>query len=222
MAQVTTAMRRYAAEIYRLQEEHAYVSLSEIAEHVGASLQAISRMVGKLREGGYLDHEPYRGARLTESGIGIAMPAIRRHRLVEVFLVRVMGYGWHEVHDFSDRFELGVDQMLEDRIDEILKHPKRCPHGEPIPSREGVMPVLEDVSLVKLATGKQYKVSRVRVHESDKLRYLGELGLLPGAVFSLVSFSPFHGPVRIQIGRQEQVLSYELAAALWVEEIAEK
>ena len=214
---VTAAMRRYAAEIYRLQEERPHVSLSDLAEPIDASLQAISRMMGRLKEEGYIEHEPYRGVRLTKAGEEIALPAIRRHRLVEVFLVRVMRYGWHEVHDVSDRFELGIDDTLEERIDLLAGHPTRCPHGEPIPTKDGKMPVLNDKSLVTVELGKPYRLSRVRVHDPEKLEYLGDLGLTPGATFSLLSIAPFNGPVRIQHGRQEVVLSHELASALFVE-----
>jgi DtxR family Mn-dependent transcriptional regulator len=214
---VTFAMRRYAAEIFRLQENREYVSLSDLAEHVDASFQAVSKMLGKLKEARYVEHEPYRGARLTEDGLRIALPAIRRHRLGEVFLVRVMGFGWHEVHDYSDQFELGIDQRLEDRMDELCNHPTRCPHGEPIPDRAGVMPVVADSSLVQRPTGAEYRISRVRIHDPQKLYYLGKLGLVPGARFALVSIAPFDGPVRIRIGRQEEILSYELAAVLYVD-----
>lgn len=214
---VTAAMRRYAAEIYRLQEEHAYVGLSDLSEHINASLQAISRMIGRLKEGGFVEHEPYRGVRLTPEGEKIALPALRRHRLGEVFLVRVMGFGWDEVHDISDQFELGIDQRLEDRMAELAGNPTRCPHGEPIPDRKGVMPVVEDASLVELPVGKNYVISRVRVNDPEKLHYLGEMKLYPGARFQLLSLAPFQGPVRIRMDRQEIVLSYALAAALWVE-----
>jgi DtxR family Mn-dependent transcriptional regulator len=214
---VTAAMRRYAAEIYRLQEGNRYVSLSDLAEPINASLQAISRMIGRLREEGFIEHEPYRGVRLTESGVKIALPAIRRHRLVEVFLVRVMRFGWHEVHDITDRFELGIDDLLEERIFELAGRPTRCPHGEPIPTKDGKMPVVNDRSLVEKELGKVYRTSRVRVHDPEKLEYLGELGLFPGAEFRLLSIAPFNGPVRIQFGRQEIVLSHELASALFVD-----
>jgi DtxR family Mn-dependent transcriptional regulator len=210
-------MRRYAAEIYRLQEENRYVSLSDLAEPINASLQAISRMIGRMREEGFIEHEPYRGVRLTEFGVQIALPAIRRHRLVEVFLVRIMRFGWHEVHDITDRFELGIDDLLEERIFELAGHPTRCPHGEPIPTRDGTMPIVKDRSLVEKELGKVYQISRVRVHDPEKLEYLGELGLFPGAEFSLLSIAPFNGPVRIQFGRREVVLSHELASALFVE-----
>jgi len=213
----TPAMRRYAAEIYRLQEGHQYVTLAELSEHVNASLQAISKMIGKLKDGGYLEHEPYRGFRLTEEGNRIALPAIRRHRLSEVFLVKVMGFSWHEVHDYSDQFELGVDQRLEDRMDELCGRPNRCPHGEPIPTRDGLMPTVSDTSLVTLTTGKEYRVSRVRIHDPEKLAYLGEFQLFPGTGFLLLTIAPFRGPVRIRVDKNEVILSYELAEGLYVE-----
>ncbi len=215
---ITGAMRRYAAEIYRLQEYHDFVSISDLSEHLCVSLQAISRMIRRLKTGGYILHEPYRGVRLTPEGVVIALPAIRRHRLVEVFLVRSMKFGWHEVHDITDQFELGIDELLEKRIDELLDHPTRCPHGEPIPTPDGRMPVLDDTSLVESPLGEKYRISRVRVNDPEKLRYLGELGLYPGSAFKAISYAPFDGPVHIQIDRQEVVLSHELAAALYVEE----
>ncbi len=214
---VTAAMRRYAAEIYRLQEDAKYVGLTELAEHVNASLQAISRMLARLREGGFVEHEPYRGVRLTAQGEQIALPSIRRHRLVEMYLVRKMGFGWHEVHDLSDQFELGINDLLEDRIDELAGHPTRCPHGEPIPTKDGVMPVLSDRSLVEMEMGKMYRLSRVRVHDPEKLEYLGDLGLYPGVEFAVLSIAPFNGPVHIQMDRQDIILSYHLAAALFVD-----
>lgn len=217
MTKVTPAMRRYAAEIYRLQQDQPYVGLTDLSEHVDTSLQAISRMLGRLKKAGFVEHEPYKGVRLTGSGEEIALPAIRRHRLTEVFLVRVMGFGWDEVHDYSDDFELGVNQVIEDRMDKLTGHPTRCPHGEPIPTREGVMPEVHDASLVEMQPGRDVRLSRVRLHEPEKLRYLGGLGLYPGTEFRLLSYAPFQGPVTIRLGRQELALSYDLASALYVE-----
>ena len=214
---ITPTMRRYAAEIYRLQDKKGYAGLSEIAESVNASLQATSRMLSRLKVAGFVNHEPYRGVRLTPQGVEIAMPAIRRHRLVEVFLVRLMKFGWDEVHEMADRFELGLNQTIEDRIDALAGYPTRCPHGEPIPDRDGVMPEVNDHSLGEVETGVSCLLSRVRVHEPEKLRYLAELGLTPGARFKLISRAPFNGPLRIAIDRQEIVLGYELATALYVE-----
>jgi DtxR family Mn-dependent transcriptional regulator len=210
-------MRRYAAEIYRLQQDHEQVSLSLLSTSVDASAQAISAMVKRLGDGGYLVHEPYRGVRLTAPGEKIAMPALRRHRLVEVFLVRVMGYDWAAAHEHADVFEKGVNDELEERIDELAGRPTHCPHGEPIPSKEGVMPPLRDQPLLDVPSGSDCVISRVRTHDMDKLHYIGELGLVPGVPFHLFSCAPFKGPLRLQIKPQDHVIGYELAGSLWVE-----
>jgi DtxR family transcriptional regulator, Mn-dependent transcriptional regulator len=213
----TPAMRRYAAEIYRLQQDLSQVGLSELSEAVGTSLQAASRMVGRMKDRKFLEHELYKGVRLTAEGEHIAMPALRRHRLVEVFLVRVMKYGWDEAHDLSDQFELGINDHLEDRLDDLTGHPTRCPHGEPIPSKEGVMPEVHDTSLANLQPVVQCRISRVRTHNPDELRYFAEMGLVPQAEFELRNRIATHGPFRIQFGKREHVLGHNLAAALYVE-----
>lgn len=213
----TPAMQRYAAEIFRLQQDIPYVGLTELSESANSSLQATSRMVARMKELDYLEHELYRGVRLTSKGEKIAMPALRRHRLVEVFLVKVMKYGWDEAHELSDTFALGVNDKVEDRIDEITGYPTRCPHGEPIPGKDGVMPVVNDVNLLEVPSGSDCVVSRVRTHDEEKLRYFAELGLLPGVSFHLLSCAPFKGPLNLQMKNHHHIIGYELSGALWVE-----
>ena len=214
---VSLAMQRYAAEIYRLQQDHEQVPLSLLSSHVDASAQAISNMVKRLQKLGYLVHEPYRGVRLTETGEKIAMPSLRRHRLTEVFLVKVMKYDWATAHELSDTFEKGVNDEIEDRMDELAGHPNRCPHGEPIPSKDGVMPVVRDVPLIDVPSGSDCVISRVRTHDLEKLNYIGELGLTPGRQFHLFSCAPFKGPLRLQMKPHDHLIGYELASSLWVE-----
>ena len=213
----TPAMQRYAAEIYKLQQDAPFVGLAELSESANSSLQATSRMVARMKELAYLEHELYRGVRLTRTGEKIAMPALRRHRLVEVFLVKVMKYGWDEAHELSDTFALGVNDQVEERIDEITNHPTRCPHGEPIPSRGGVMPLVKDVNLLEVPSGSDCIISRVRTHDGDKLRYIAELGLTPGTPFHLLSCAPFKGPLNLQMQQHHHLIGYELAGSLWVE-----
>jgi DtxR family Mn-dependent transcriptional regulator len=210
-------MQRYAAEIYRLQQDSQFVALTELSESANSSAQATARMVARMKKSGYLEHERYRGVRLTSKGEKIAMPALRRHRLVEVFLVKVMKFGWDEAHELSDTFALGVNDQVEDRMDEITGHPTRCPHGEPIPSRDGVMPIVIDVPLLDVPSGSDCVISRVRTHDSDKLRYFADLGLVPGVVFHLFSCAPFKGPLNLQIKPHDHLIGYELAGSLWVE-----
>jgi DtxR family Mn-dependent transcriptional regulator len=214
---VSPAMRRYAAEIYRLQQDHEQVSLSLLSSQVEASTQAISTMVKRLNKNGYLVHEPYRGVRLTRAGEKIAMPSLRRHRLTEVFLVKVMKYDWASAHELSDVFEHGVNDEIEDRMDELAGRPTRCPHGEPIPSKGGVMPVVKDVPLLEVPSGSDCVVSRVRTHDMDKLRYIAEIGLVPGIPFHLLSCAPFKGPLRLQMKPHDHIIGYELSQSIWVE-----
>lgn len=210
-------MRNYLADVYRLGQGVSWVSTTNLAESLEVSPPAVVRMVKRLHSAGLLEHQPYQGVRLTPSGVRQAMFGLRRHRLVERFLVDVLGFGWHEVHDESETMQSGVTQRVEDRMDEIMGHPTRCPHGEPIPSRDGVMPELDDVPLIVVSAGASGEVSRIKTHDPDKLRYLASLKLVPGASFQLISRQPFDGPLRLAIGdRGEQVIGSELAAAIWV------
>lgn len=216
-SQVSPAMQRYAAEVFRIQQDEGKVSLSHLAEHVESSPQAIARMVKRLTDAGFATYEPYRGVRLTKEGERIAMPALRRHRLGEVFLVKVMGYDWASAHELTDVFERGINEELEDRIDQLAGHPTNCPHGEPIPTKDGKITFPKDGPLVDKEVGLHCKLTRVRTHDMDKLRYIANLGLTPGVEFGLVSRAPFNGPLRLQMGRNDQVIGYELASSLWVE-----
>ena len=211
------AMQRYAAEIYRLQQDHEQVPLSLLSSHIESSAQAISTMVKRLNKGGFLVHEPYRGVRLTPAGEKIAMPSLRRHRLTEVFLVKVMGYDWAAAHELSDVFEKGINDEIEDRVFELAGKPTRCPHGEPIPSKDGVMPIVKDEPLVNVPSESDCVVSRVRTHNPDKLRYIAELGLVPGVPFHLLSCAPFQGPLRLQMKPHDHIIGYELSQSIWVE-----
>lgn len=214
---VSPAMQRYAAEIYRLQQDHDQVPLSLLTSEVEASAQAISAMIKRLHRNGYLVHEPYRGVRLTAAGERIAMPALRRHRLTEVFLVKVMKYDWATAHDLADTFERGINDEIEVRMDELTDHPARCPHGEPIPSRSGIMPEVRDEPLVNVPSGSDCVVSRVRTHDLDKLRYIAEVGLVPGTPFHLLSCAPFKGPLRLEMKPHDHIIGYELSQSIWVE-----
>lgn len=218
---VSKAQQHYLAELYRLQQDcDGYVSLSTLAETMDTSIQAVTRMVRRLRDGGFVSQELYQGVLLTAEGERQAMPAIRRHRLIEAFLVRVMGFGWDEAHELTDQMELGVNEVLEDRMDLLAGYPTRCPHGEPIPSKMGVMPALHDCCLLDKQPGARLRISRVRTRDAAMLQYIAELGLFPAVALSFVSQAPFGGPLRLAFDGQEHVIGRELAAALWVEDSA--
>lgn len=216
---VSTAMQEYLAEIYRLAyygEDNPYVSTSELAEAMRVSAPAVTRMVQKLRDAGYLEHEPYRGIFLTPKGEREALASIRRHRLVERFLTDVMQFGWHEVHETADELGEVVSDTLVNRMDAMAGYPRRCPHGEPIPDANGHMPRVKDRPLNTVEPGADLVISRVNSHDAYKLQYLNMLGLKPGTRFRLVSRAPFNGPLQLQVGDSIQVIGHELAGVLRV------
>ncbi|MBN1991292.1 MAG: metal-dependent transcriptional regulator [Anaerolineae bacterium] len=214
--QMSEAMCDYLNEIYRLGQGETWVSTTAIAKRLNVSGPATVRMVSRLHDYGLVTHLPYKGVQITLDGQKMALLNIRRHRLAEQFLVDVMNFGWHEVHDLANNLRKGITQDIEDRMDEMLGYPATCPHGEPIPTREGVLPAVNDKPLTVLSLGAQGQISRIKTHEPDKLKYLTEIGLTPGASFQLINRAPFSGPLRLKIGHYEQVVGIELAAALWV------
>lgn len=215
----SSAMSEYLAEAYRIayyQIDDPYVSTSALAEVMHVSAPAVTRMVQRLKEQGFLEHEPYRGIKLTEAGEREALKNIRSHRLVERFLVDVMGFGWHEVHDSADDLGGVVSDDLVRRMAEMTNHPKRCPHGEPIPTENGHMPRIVDYPLTDVNAEKVYLISRVNTHDAEKLRYFDTLGIKPGLKFEFLQRAPFNGPLQITLGDDVIHLGHELAGVLRV------
>jgi DtxR family Mn-dependent transcriptional regulator len=213
------AMQEYLAEAYRLayyQNDDSYISTSALADVLHVSAPAVTRMVQRLKEAGYLEHEPYRGISLTAEGQREALMAIRRHRLVERFLTDVMKFGWHEVHDDADELGAMVSDTLVDRMEKMAGNPRRCPHGEPIPTADGKMPRVVDTPLNTVEPNSDLVISRVTTHDAQKLEYLGVLGLKPGTPIELLERAPFNGPLQLRLKGTTQVIGHELAGVLRV------
>ncbi len=212
----SAAMREYLAEIYRLQEDSPTVSTTSLADRLDVSPPAVPRMLKRLQSVGYVKHVPYQGVELTPRGREEALREIRRHRILEVFLVNVMGFTWDEAHEHADDLSGGLNDRLTQRMAELTGFPQRCPHGEPIPDQEGRLPEVNDVCIVNLGVGHKGLVSRVRTHEPEKLQYMASLNLTPGIPFEILGRAPFNGPMRMRVGREEVVVGYELMKSLWV------
>ena len=212
----SAAMREYLAEIYRLQEYEPTVSTTSLAERLNVTAPAVPRMLKRLKSAGYVRHVPYQGVELTERGLKEALLEIRRHRILEVFLVRVMGFTWDETHKYADNLGKGLDDTLTQRMAEMTHFPTRCPHGEPIPDAKGNLPAVDDLCILNLNVGYKGHISRVRTHEPEKLRYFATLGLIPETHFEIVGRAPFNGPMRLRVGREDIVLGVELTQSLWV------
>lgn len=213
------ARQEYLAEAYRIayyQPDELYVSTSALATVMQVSAPAVTRMVQRLKDEGFLEHEPYQGIKLTNKGEKEALANIRSHRLVERFLVDVMGFAWHEVHDAADDLGAVASERLVARMETMTDYPRRCPHGEPIPTADGFMPRVIDYPLNEAAENSDYVVSRANSHDEDKLQYLDTLNLLPGKAFKFVNRAPFKGPLQIEVNGDVVHLGYELAGVLRV------
>ncbi len=213
---ISAAMREYLAEIYRLQEDAPTVSTTSLAERLNVSPPAVPRMLKRLKSAGFVKHIPYQGVELTERGRDEALKEIRRHRILEVFLVNVMGFTWDEAHAHADELGRGLNDALTNRMAEMTGQPQRCPHGEPIPDEEGKLPEINDICIMNLTVGHKGEISRVRTHEPERLQYFASLNLVPGTEFEIVGRAPFNGPMRLRVAREEVVLGAELTKSLWV------
>lgn len=221
---LSPTMRDYLAEIYRLSEMSEpghYVSTSALAEMLDVSTPAVNRMIARLRELGMIQHEPYQGIRLTPEGSSEALKQLRRQRIVEAFLVTVMGFGWHQVHGEAIRIARTLAEPIAQRMLQMSGNPATCPHGEPIPSVEGAVADLHDQALPDVAHNRLLTVTRVHTRESDRLEYLAALGLLPGRTVEVLHSAPFHGPIQLRVGKEYRIIGHNLAEMIRAVESAE-
>ncbi len=216
---ITHAMEDYLKVAYRLQQEGGPVSTQRLADELGISGPSVTNMVKRLHDLQLVSHTRYHGMELTASGQRIALEVLRHHRLLELYLKESLGYDWDQVHDEAERLEHHVSEELEARMDSILGFPKVDPHGDPIPSREGIIASVPATRLVDLDAGDRARVSRVSDRDPDQLRYLGELGLYPGVEINVEEKLPFDGPIRIAIGAATHIIGRTLAAAVNVDSV---
>jgi DtxR family Mn-dependent transcriptional regulator len=213
----------FLSETYLESLETGRVSLRSLATRLSVTPPAVSRMAQRLVRQGFLRREGACGLVLSESGERIALRAIRRRRVFEVYLVRKLGYSWDEVYPISAQSSNHLDDELIERMFQQLDRPERCPHGDPIPSFDGRLPAISASRLSDLSDGTQAVVSRVSSHDGDMLRYLASLNIMPGAPIRLMARAPFSGPLRLRVanGRfhDEHVIGAELASRIWVEDV---
>jgi len=212
----TPVVEDYLKAVWMLQQAESPVATSRIAERLGLTSAAVTAMVKRLAEQQLLRHEPYYGVRLTAAGELAALRIIRRHRVLELFLVEKLGYEWDRVHDEAERLEHAASDELIERLARLLGEPERDPHGSAIPTATGEVDRSAYPALGDLDPGQSRKVLEVQVQEPEQLRYLGSLNLRPGAEVQVVEKSPFEGPVSLSVNGERAVISHSLAQRIRV------
>src|SRR5699024_2722916 len=209
----------YLKAIWNLQEwSEEPVTATVLAAKVGVRLSTASDAVKKLAGQGLLEHTPYGAVSLSTTGRSYAVAMVRRHRLIETFLVVTLGYRWDQVHDEAEALEHAVSDFMIERIDEHLGHPTRDPHGDPIPSVDGKVDALHAVMLTEVAFGSRVRVERIADADPELLQYLDEHGVGVGIELETREGPPFSDSIELVLANSDQVLSLGKLAtdAVWV------
>jgi DtxR family Mn-dependent transcriptional regulator len=214
--ELSDAIQDYLKEIYKLESRGSRATTSAIAKAIDVAPSSATSMLKKLAALGLVEHARYRGVRLTEPGERVALEVIRHHRLLEMYLAETLGLSIDAVHDEADRLEHALSEELEARIDRTLGYPTHDPHGHPIPDAELNVDHAELRPLAELAPGEKATIRRVPDGDSDLLRYLSTLSLVPGRRVELRDSAPFEGPLTVLVAGAEHAISRELAGLIGV------
>jgi DtxR family transcriptional regulator, Mn-dependent transcriptional regulator len=213
---LTRQAEDYLKAIYEIERNGDAAGTTHIAARLGIASASASGMVRRLARQGLVTVQRYRGARLTARGRRIALQMIRRHRILESYLVTRLGFGWDGVHDEAERLEHAASGDLIERMAAALGHPDADPHGAPIPRADGTVDDARHRCLDDLAVGDSTQVAGMSDEDAALLRYLGELGIRPGASVRLVDRAPFDGPLTVAVGRMRHVIGTAVARQVYV------
>ncbi|WP_395245230.1 metal-dependent transcriptional regulator [Agromyces sp. MMS24-K17] len=192
------------------------ITPSALAAALGVAPSSVTEMVKKLAALGLVSHAPYRAVRLTDEGRARALGVVRRHRLIETWLVHEMGYAWDEVHDEAEVLEHAISDRLLEAIDDRLGRPSRDPHGDPIPRADGTVPTEPFVLLADAPAGHLGRVIRISDRDPSVLRDLDDAGIGPGVELRVTDASPLAITVAAGADPAERALAREVAEAIWV------
>ncbi len=213
------AEENYLKETYALQLDHKHVTTSMLADRIGHTAPTVTGMLKKLATRRWVTYKPYQGVRLTTSGKTAALDVIRRHRLIETFLARVLGVPWDRVHAEAERLEHALSDYLEERIDEYLGHPSSDPHGSPIPAPNGAISEPARLRLSDLPAGCSARIVEVDDREPGLLARLSDLRLGLSSEIEVLAIEPVDGLVTILAGGEKQMLGRNAAKRILVERL---
>jgi DtxR family Mn-dependent transcriptional regulator len=211
---LTRSVEDYLKAIYQISPEGRPASTSEIAHLLALSPPSVTGMVKRLSEYGLLEHVPYRGVQLTDEGRRAALRMVRRHRLIEAYLVEFLGYSWDTVHEEAERLEHAVSDTMVERMASALGNPDVDPHGDPIPAADGSIHEMACTPLSDVPVGETVEIHRVHESQPERLRYIASLGLRPGVRVTVLDRQPIDDLVTIEVEGNRHVIGRELGHAL--------
>ncbi len=215
MASLT--VENYIKGIFQIcQASGGQAATGQLATALGVSPGTVTSMLKTLSESKLVTYTPYEGVRLTNAGSALALRVVRRHRLIELFLVKTLDLSWDEVHEEAEHMEHAVSDRLIDRIDAFLGHPDSDPHGDPIPRSDGTLNELESRSLAECEVGDKFQLARVIDQSPEFLRFLSGSGLPLGIAGQVVANTPAAGIVTVRVNGQETTLGQAAAEKLLV------
>lgn len=216
------AIEDYLKSIYTLAQEESPVSTTRLAEARGVKPASVTGMLQRLARLNLVNYAKHQGVTLTPAGKQVALEVIRHHRLIELYLIEALGFTWDEVHEQADVLEHVISEKLEERIAAALDNPKFDPHGDPIPSKSGEVVRRPTELLIDQPAGTTVKIARIRDNDnSELLRYLGELGMMPGALCTILEIAPFDGPLTLEIDGRRTIVGFNVATAVHVTPVAD-
>lgn len=211
----------YLKVVYKLEEREGSppVSTGDVARSMEVSPASASNMIKRLDDLGFLTYEAYEGATLTKPGRTVALEVLRHHRLLELYLKEVMGFSWDAIHEEAEILEHHISERFESRIEEMLGHPSRDPHGHPIPTRDGTVDELPTRSLADLEAGDAAPIDHIADEDGELLDLLEQRGLLPGATVAVVETRPLDGLLVVAVDGTEQLIGTPVAQKVVVEPV---
>ena len=216
MAIFSTSVEDYLKSIYELSRDSGAAATTEVAARLTVAPASVSAMMRRLTSQGLVSHERYGALRLTKKGRTVALQLVRRHRVIEAYLVTALGYAWDEVHSEAERLEHAVSPELINRMAAAIGEPGVDPHGAPIPTAHGKLEEPRDRTLNDLVPGEKATIVRVEDEDPELLRYLATLRFVPGATVSCLKKEPYEGPLTIRVGSKTHIVGPPLAARIFV------
>lgn len=224
MSALSESMQDYLKVILEIIQSDQRATTNALAARLNVAPASVTGMLKRLAELNLVEYEPYQGAQLTPAGKRVALEIVRHHRLLELYLIEAMGYRWDEVHAEAERLEHAISQEFAERMARILGDPKVDPHGDPIPTREGEMPVSSHQTLCEVPAGTQVQIQRVRDEDAEVLRALAALGLFPRTVLTVLDCNLVQQTQRVRLVNgaelevQEQLARHVFVAPVHPEE----